>query len=83
LQGFVVGELDDVGLRLEERLVHVDLRVGVDRGIPDVEELDDLGLGELLDDALAGLLVPDQLTGNLLGGLRMEALTFFIVLMSG
>ena len=41
------------------------LGVGVDRVVADVEELDDLGFWELFDDALAGALILDQLTGNL------------------
>jgi hypothetical protein len=50
LEGFVVGELDDVRLGREKGLVDVHLRVGVDGVVADVEELDDLGLGELFDD---------------------------------
>ena len=49
----------------EQRLVHVDLGVSVDAVIADVKELDDLGFWELFDDALAGALILDQLTGNL------------------
>ena len=39
-----------MGFRGEKRLVYVDLRVRVDGVVADVEELDDLGLGELFDD---------------------------------
>jgi len=43
----------------------MDLGVGVDAVVADVKELDDLGFWELFDDALAGALILDQLTGNL------------------
>ena len=39
-----------MGLWREEGLVDVHLGVGVDGVVADVEELDDLGLGELFDD---------------------------------
>ena len=50
LEGLVAGELDDVRLGREKGFVNVDLRVCVDGIIADVEELDNLGLGELFDD---------------------------------
>ena len=53
LQGLVVGELDYMRDRSEERLVDVDLGVSVDRIIADVEELNDLGFWELFDDAFS------------------------------
>ena len=43
----------------------MDLGVSVDAVVADVKELDDLGFWELFDDALAGALILDQLTGNL------------------
>jgi len=65
LKRLVIGELDHVRNGSEQGLVHVHLGVGVDRVVADVEELDDLGFWELFDDALAGALILDQLTGNL------------------
>ena len=50
LEGLVTGELDDVRLGCEKRFVNIHLRVRVDGVIADVEELDNLGLGELFDD---------------------------------
>ena len=43
----------------------MDLGICMDAVIADVKELDDLGFWELFDDALAGALILDQLTGNL------------------
>ena len=40
-----------MGDRGKERLIDVNLGVGVDAVIADVEELDDLGFWELFDDA--------------------------------
>ena len=65
LQRLVIRELDHVRDGREQRLVHVDLGVSVDAVVADVKELDDLGFWELFDDALAGALILDQLTGNL------------------
>ena len=53
LEGLVVGELDYMRDWSEEGLVDVDLGVGVDRIVADVEELNDLGFWELFDDAFA------------------------------
>ena len=39
--------------RSEEGLVNMDLRIGVDGVVSDVEELYDLGFWELFDDALS------------------------------
>jgi hypothetical protein len=61
LQWLVVGELDDCWFSLEERLVHINLRVGVDAVVCDVEVLDDLGPRELVYDAATRLLVLHQL----------------------
>jgi hypothetical protein len=44
----------------------MDLGVGVDAVVADVKELDDLWFWELFDDALAGALIFNQLTGNFL-----------------
>lgn len=52
----VVSELDDVWLGSEEGLVDVYLGVDVNRVVANVEELDDLGLGILVDGVLAGVL---------------------------
>jgi hypothetical protein len=65
LERLVVGELDHVRLWLEQRLINVYLRVRVDAVVCDVEMLDDLWLGELINDAPAGLLVLDKLARNL------------------
>ena len=54
-----------MGLWGEERLVDVDLGVDVDGVIADVEELDDLGLGELFDRALAAAMRDYLLAGGL------------------
>ena len=56
-----------MGNRGEQRLIHVDLGVGVDAVVADVKELDDLGLWELFDDAFATALIFNQLAGNLQG----------------
>ena len=61
LQGFVVGELDNGWLCLEQGLIDVHLRVSVDAVVCDVEVLDDLGFGELVHNAAARLLILDQL----------------------
>jgi len=65
LEWLVVGELDHVRLWLEQRLINVYLRVRVDAVVCDVEMLDDLWLGKLINDAPAGLLVLDKLARNL------------------
>ena len=65
LLGLVVGELYDVRLGSKDGLVHVDLGVDVDGVVADVEELDDLGLGELFDYALPCAEVLHQLAGVL------------------
>ena len=65
LQWLVVGELDHMWDWGEQRLVYVDLGIRVNAVVADVKELDDLGFWELFDDALAGALILDQLTGNL------------------
>jgi len=49
----------------EQGLINVDLGVSVDGVVAYVEELDDLGFWELLDDALARALIFNQLAGNL------------------
>ncbi len=51
--------------RSEKRLIYVDLGVDVDGVVADVEELDDLGLGELFDYALPCAEVLHQLAGVL------------------
>ena len=66
LEGLVVSELDNVRLRREKRLIHGDLRVDVDGVVGNVEELDDLGLGEKLNDALAARLLLLELAGVLI-----------------
>ena len=53
LKGLVVGELDYVRDWSEEGLVDMDLGVGVNRIIANVEELNDIGFWELFDDAFA------------------------------
>ena len=65
LERLVVGELDDVGDRGKQGLIHVHLGIGVDRVVADVEELNDLGFWELFDDAFAAALILNQLAGNL------------------
>jgi hypothetical protein len=50
LERLVVGELDDVRLRLEERLVNVHLRVAVYAIVSDVEVLNDLRFRELINN---------------------------------
>ena len=57
LERLVVGELDDMWLWLEQRLVYVNLRVSIDAVVSDVEVLDDLRFGKLVDEAPASLLV--------------------------
>lgn len=59
LEGLVVRELDHVRLCLEEWLVDVHLGVAVDAVVGDVEVLNDLRLGKLVDDASPRLLVFD------------------------
>ena len=54
-----------MGTRGEQGLVHLDLGVGVDGVVADVEKLNDLGFWELFDDAFATALIFNQLTGNL------------------
>ena len=69
LEWLIVGELDDVGLWLEQRLIYVHLRVGVDAIVRDVEMLDDLWLWKLVHDATARLLVLDELARYLINKL--------------
>jgi len=54
-----------MGLWGEKRLVDVDLGVDVDGVIADVEELDNLGFGELFDRALAAAMRDYLLAGGL------------------
>ena len=70
LQWLVVGKLNYVRDWGEQGLVHMDLGVGVDAVVADVKELDDLWFWELFDDALAGALIFNQLTGNLDNGMN-------------
>ena len=66
LERFVVGELDHIGLGLEQRFVHVDLGVDIDGVVCDVEVSDDLGSGELVFKTLPCLLILDELTWQFL-----------------
>jgi hypothetical protein len=59
LERLVVGELDDVRLRLEEGLVNVHLRVAVYAIVGDVEVLNDLRFRELINNTSTRLLVFD------------------------
>jgi hypothetical protein len=59
LERLVVGELDDVRLRLEEGLVNVHLRVAVYAIVGDVEVLNDLRFWELINNTSTRLLVFD------------------------
>jgi len=72
-----------VGHRLEERFVNMHLRVRVDRVVYDVEELDDLRLRILLNNAFARFLVLYELAGVLSEVVKSEAGTFFIDLIRG
>ena len=65
LEWLVVGELNHVGDGSEEGLVNMDIGIGVDGVIANVEELNDLGFWELFDDAFAAALILNQLAGNL------------------
>ena len=53
LQSFIVGKLNNVGDWLEERLIYMDLGIGVDGVVPDVKELCYFWLWKLLYDAFA------------------------------
>lgn len=70
MERLVVGELDDVRLWLEQGLVNIHLRVGVDAVVSDVEMLDDFWLWELIHDAAARLLVLDELARYLTRKIR-------------
>ena len=65
LKRLIIGELNHVWLRLEEGLVDLYLGIGVNRVVGDVEVLDDLGFGELINNASTGLLVFDKLAWDL------------------
>jgi hypothetical protein len=57
LKRLVIGELDNMRLWLEERLINIDLRVTVNAIVGDIEVLDDLGFWKLINNASARLLV--------------------------
>lgn len=57
LQGLVVGKLDYVGNGGEEGFVYVHVRVGVDRVVPYVEELNNFRFWKLVHNALSRRLV--------------------------
>ena len=65
-----------MGHGLEQGLVYGDLRVGVNRVVSDVQILGDLGLRKLFNNAFSWLLIFNELTGNLLNGLRVMCAYF-------
>ena len=77
LKWLVVGETNDVRLRLEKRLINFNLTVRVDRVVSDVEVLDNARFGELISDAAARFLVLDQLTRQLLNGEKNGVINYF------
>ena len=53
LQRLVVGKLDDVGHWLEQGLIYMDLGIGVDGAVTDVQKLDNLRLRKLFNNAFS------------------------------
>ena len=60
-----------MGHGLEQGLVYGDLSIGINRVVSDVQILGDLGLRKLFNNAFSWLLIFNELTGNLLKGLRV------------